>query len=36
MMSVEEIDLLTITYVKNKILSAAKIGINDSENIGQQ
>lgn len=27
MMDAEEIDLLTVTYVKNKILSAAKIGL---------
>lgn len=31
MMNVEEIDLLTVTYVKNKILSAAKIGMNSTK-----
>lgn len=31
MIDVEEIDLLTITYVKNKILSAAKIGMNSTK-----
>lgn len=30
-MNVEEIDLLTVTYVKNKILSAAKIGMNSTK-----
>lgn len=31
MMDAEEIDLLTVTYVKNKILSAAKIGMNSTK-----
>ena len=30
-MNVEEIDLLTVTYIKNKILSAAKIGMNSTK-----